>query len=118
MDEEDFKRIEVIVDKKLQNFFNHLNSIYYRLESIEKRIANLEFDLKPIDHRILTMSLDEFDFTIRTSNVLKKLNIHTLKDLCTMTEIDLLTAKNCGRKVLEEIKKFLESHFLRLGMGN
>jgi DNA-directed RNA polymerase alpha subunit len=44
---------------------------------------------------------------VRALNVLKSLNIKTLRDLNETTTTELLNAKNCGRKTLNEIMKFL-----------
>lgn len=118
MNEELVQKFELILEKKFENYFKHLNSIYYILEEIKKRIGNLEFDLKPIDSHILNMDIDNFDLTIRTTNVLKKVGVKKVRDLCLLTELDLLQIRECGRKTITEIKNFLDSHSLRLNMGD
>lgn len=118
MTEELIQKFELILDRKLDNYFKHLNSIYYILEDIKKRIGNLEFDLKPIDSHILNMNIEDFNLSIRTLNILKKVMVKKVRDLCALNEMDLLLINSCGRKALREIKDFLESHSLRLGMGD
>jgi DNA-directed RNA polymerase subunit alpha len=58
--------------------------------------------------------IDEFGFTNRTQNCLKKAGILTLKDLMAKTEDDLLGIRNFGRKSLMEIRAKLEEVGLEL----
>lgn len=56
---------------------------------------------------LLKKSIEELEFSIRTSNCLRDANIKTLADLCSHTENELLMMKNFGRKSLWEIKEKL-----------
>lgn len=60
--------------------------------------------------------IDDLELSIRGANVLLTLDITTLGQLAQMTETELLTTKNCGRKVLKEMTFHLAEHGLRLGM--
>lgn len=65
----------------------------------------------------LGQTVDELELSVRAQNCLKKANIKTVRDLVLVTEKDLLSNKNFGRKSLEEIKKVLDCLGLKLGMS-
>jgi len=56
-------------------------------------------------------SIDELELSPRISNCLKKANIHTLADLLSYTEEDLLKIKNFGRKSVEQVSLVLRKRF-------
>ncbi|NLI00907.1 MAG: DNA-directed RNA polymerase subunit alpha [Chthonomonadales bacterium] len=58
--------------------------------------------------------IEEMDFSVRTSNCLKKANILTLGELIQATEADLMHLKNFGKKSLDEVKAKLEMRGLAL----
>lgn len=59
----------------------------------------------------------DFELSVRARTCLKKMNIRTLGDLLRITEAELMSYKNFGESSLEEIKRMLKSHNLRLGQG-
>ena len=59
---------------------------------------------------------DVAEFSVRSRNSLQKESIHTLGDLISRTEEDMLGIDNFGRKSLMEIHEFLDEHGLRFGM--
>ncbi|MBQ9275969.1 MAG: DNA-directed RNA polymerase subunit alpha, partial [Clostridia bacterium] len=63
--------------------------------------------------KILEMSVEDLDLSVRSYNCLKRANIHTVEDLTKRTEDDMLKVRNLGRKSLEEVVKKLED----LGLG-
>jgi len=63
--------------------------------------------------KILDMSVEDLDLSVRSYNCLKRANIHTVEDLTKRTEDDMLKVRNLGRKSLEEVVKKLED----LGLG-
>ena len=64
--------------------------------------------------KILEMSIDELELSVRSYNCLKRANIHTVEDLTKKTEDDMLKVRNLGRKSLEEVIQKLESYGLAL----
>lgn len=64
--------------------------------------------------KILEMSIEEMDLSIRSYNCLKRANIHTVEDLTKKTEDDMLKVRNLGKKSLDEIIHKLESYGLHL----
>ena len=63
---------------------------------------------------VLSMTIEELDFSVRSFNCLKRANINTVEDLINRTEDDMMKVRNLGRKSLEEVINKLESLGLRL----
>ncbi len=63
--------------------------------------------------KVLEMSVEDLDLSVRSYNCLKRANIHTVDDLTRRTEEDMLKVRNLGKKSLEEVIKKLED----LGLG-
>lgn len=59
--------------------------------------------------RILEMTLEDLDFSVRSFNCLKRAGVVTVEDLIKLTEEDLMKVRNLGRKSLEEVIKKIES---------
>lgn len=53
--------------------------------------------------RILEMSIEELDLSVRSYNCLKRAGINTVEDLALKTEEDMMKVRNLGRKSLEEV---------------
>ena len=65
---------------------------------------------------VLAKRIDELDLSVRSANCLKNANIHTLHDLVTRSEKEMLETKNFGRKSLQEVQDILSKLGLHLGM--
>jgi DNA-directed RNA polymerase subunit alpha len=66
--------------------------------------------------KVLGMSIDEIELSVRASNCIQKANIKTIGDLVQKSEGEMLKYKNFGKKSLNEIKKILTDMGLSLGM--
>ena len=64
--------------------------------------------------KVLEMSIEDLDLSVRSYNCLKRANIHTVEALTKRTEEDMLKVRNLGRKSLEEVVKKLEDLGLSL----
>ena len=64
--------------------------------------------------RILEMTIEEMDLSVRSYNCLKRANIHTVEDLTKKTEDDMLKVRNLGKKSLDEVIFKLDSYGLKL----
>lgn len=53
--------------------------------------------------KVLEMSVEEMDLSVRSYNCLKRAGIHTVADLTRKTEEDMLKVRNLGRKSLDEV---------------
>ncbi len=65
---------------------------------------------------LLNTPVEEFDFSVRASNVMKSANIKVIGDLVSRTEQEMLKFKNFGRKSLVEIKGIFDGLGLSFGM--
>jgi DNA-directed RNA polymerase subunit alpha len=66
--------------------------------------------------KILKMSVDELELSVRSHNCLRSANIKTLADLVRRSESELLKFRNFGRKSLAELSEIVEQHGLIFGM--
>ena len=53
----------------------------------------------------LDVKLEDLEFTPRTHNCLKGLNVKDLEDILNLTKIDLMKTRNMGKKSIEEIEE-------------
>lgn len=65
---------------------------------------------------VLRIPVTDFELSVRARNCLQRMNIHTLGDLVSRTESELLSFKNFGETSLQEVKDILLMKGLRLGM--
>jgi DNA-directed RNA polymerase subunit alpha len=53
--------------------------------------------------KVLEMSIDELELSVRSHNCLKRAGINTVAELCNKTSDDMMKVRNLGRKSLEEV---------------
>ena len=53
--------------------------------------------------KIMEMTIDDMDLSVRSYNCLKRANINTVEDLISKTEDEMMKVRNLGRKSLEEV---------------
>ncbi len=53
--------------------------------------------------KVLEMTIEELDLSVRSFNCLKRANINTVQDLTEKTEDEMMKVRNLGRKSLEEV---------------
>lgn len=66
--------------------------------------------------KILDMTIEEFDMSVRSYNCLKRAGINTVQELTQRTEEDMMKVRNLGRKSLEEVMEKLNELNLSLRM--
>lgn len=59
--------------------------------------------------KILEMTIEELDLSVRSFNCLKRAGINTVEDLISKSEEDMMKVRNLGRKSLDEVVIKLES---------
>ena len=64
--------------------------------------------------RVLEMTIEELDLSVRSFNCLKRAGINTVEDLTTKTEDDMMKVRNLGKKSLDEVINKLHSFGLSL----
>ena len=71
---------------------------------------------KEEDHRdkVLELTIEELDLSVRSFNCLKRANINTVEDLISKTGEDMMKVRNLGKKSLEEVQNKLAAMGLSL----
>ena len=54
--------------------------------------------------KVLEMTIEELDLSVRSFNCLKRANINTVEDLISKTQDEMIKVRNLGRKSLEEVE--------------
>ena len=72
-------------------------------DSIGTRSTVVEREVQQTDS-VLKMTIEELDLSVRSFNCLKRANIHTVEDLTTKTQEEMIKVRNLGRKSLEEVE--------------
>jgi DNA-directed RNA polymerase subunit alpha len=86
--------------------------------------SQVEFDETPEEvsqentrlKKLLNMSVNEIELSVRAANCLNNANITTVGQLAMKTEAEMLKYRNFGKKSLNEIKEKLQQLGLSLGM--
>ncbi|MBO7156175.1 MAG: DNA-directed RNA polymerase subunit alpha, partial [Clostridia bacterium] len=86
---------------------DHLKLFIDLLEGMNGRDILISRDDKDND-KVLYMSIEELDLSVRPLNCLKRAGIYTVEDLTKKTEEDMLKVRNLGRKSLDEVIRKLE----------
>lgn len=80
-------------------------------------MANTEILVSPEEDKnskIMSMSIDELELSVRSHNCLKRANINTVEDLVKKSKDDMLKVKNLGAKSLEEVIEKINNLGLKL----
>ena len=87
-------------------------------EEEEEEEATFPEEEEDDSSKVLDMTIEDLDLSVRSFNCLKRANINTVADLAEKTEDDMMKVRNLGRKSLEEVKKKLEELGLTLKQNN
>ncbi|MCR1934488.1 DNA-directed RNA polymerase subunit alpha [Clostridium tepidum] len=63
--------------------------------------------------KVLEMTIEELDLSVRSYNCLKRAGINTVQELCERSMDDMMKVRNLGKKSLEEVEQKLDA----LGLG-
>ncbi|MCD8191929.1 MAG: DNA-directed RNA polymerase subunit alpha [Oscillospiraceae bacterium] len=66
--------------------------------------------------KVLEMTIEELDLSVRSFNCLKRANINTVEDLISKTQDEMIKVRNLGRKSLEEVE--LKLAMMGLSLSN
>ncbi|MBE6987760.1 MAG: DNA-directed RNA polymerase subunit alpha [Clostridia bacterium] len=69
-------------------------------------------------NKVLDMTIEELDLSVRSFNCLKRAGINTVGDLMNTTEEEMMKVRNLGRKSLEEVIKKMADLNLLLSKGD
>ncbi|HUK83039.1 MAG TPA: DNA-directed RNA polymerase subunit alpha [Verrucomicrobiae bacterium] len=101
-----------ILRHHLDVFCDYDKNMVIEFEEAEERVSAEQAKLK----RILNMSVNEIELSVRAANCLNNANITTVGQLAMKTEQEMLKYRNFGKKSLNEIKEKLSALGLALGM--
>ena len=59
--------------------------------------------------KVLEMTIEELDLSVRSFNCLKRAGINTVEDLISKSEEEMMKVRNLGRKSLEEVLAKLDA---------
>ena len=68
--------------------------------------------------KVLEMSIDELELSVRSYNCLKRAGINTVEELTNKTPDDMMKVRNLGRKSLDEVYAKLKELGLSLRTGD
>jgi len=100
-----------IIRKHLDVFVNYDENLI-EFDEAPESVSKENSALK----KLLNMSVNEIELSVRAANCLNNANITTVGQLSQKTEAEMLKYRNFGKKSLNEIKEKLQEYGLSLGM--
>ena len=64
--------------------------------------------------KVLSMSIEDLELSVRSSNCLRRAGINTVEELCNKTSDDMMKVRNLGKKSLDEVLLKLKEMGLHL----
>ena len=86
----------------------HLNLFVNMSDDAKNAVIMVERE-ETKKEKVLEMTIEELDLSVRSFNCLKRAGIDTVEDLINRTEEDMIKVRNLGRKSLEEVIQKLHS---------
>ena len=106
------------VSKATANLIDQLKLFKHVDGTAEKSADGEEEDLMQIpamaqpsddeNSKVLDMTIEDLDLSVRSFNCLKRASINVVGDLVVKTEDEMMKVRNLGRKSLDEVRKKLE----------
>ncbi|GAA0225641.1 DNA-directed RNA polymerase subunit alpha [Metaclostridioides mangenotii] len=84
---------------------------------LTEHVSNVEIMVEKEEdqkEKVLEMTIEELDLSVRSYNCLKRAGINTVEELANKSEDDMMKVRNLGKKSLEEVIQKLEELGLRL----
>ena len=91
----------------------HLN-LFVDLSDEAKNAEIMVESIATVKEKVLEMTIEELDMSVRSFNCLKRAGIDTVEDLISRTEDEMIRVRNLGKKSLEEVINKLHSLGLEL----
>ena len=90
----------------------HLN-MFVELTDMAMNMEVMSETQNDTTNKVLDMTIEELDLSVRSYNCLKRAGIQTVQDLASKSEDDMIKVRNLGKKSLKEVKEKL----IELGLG-
>ena len=94
-------------------FSEHLN-LFIGLTDEAKDVEIMVEKEEDQKEKVMEMTIEELDLSVRSYNCLKRAGINTVQELSQKTEEDMMKVRNLGRKSLDEVKSKLDELGLSL----
>jgi DNA-directed RNA polymerase subunit alpha len=105
------KTAAAVLRRHLDVFVDYSNDEALEFDADDRKGADERERLR----KLLNMSVNEIELSVRAANCLNNANITTVGELAQKTEADMLKYRNFGRKSLNEIKEKMKELGLCLG---
>ena len=83
-----------------------MNDLLKLFVDLSDDAKNTEIMVEPTENKkekVLEMTIEELDLSVRSYNCLKRAGINTVEDLTNKSEEDMMKVRNLGRKSLDEV---------------
>ena len=83
-----------------------MNDLLRLFVDLSDDAKNTEVIVEPTENKkekVLEMTIEELDLSVRSYNCLKRASINTVEDLTNKSEEDMMKVRNLGKKSLEEV---------------
>ncbi|GAB5406727.1 MAG: DNA-directed RNA polymerase subunit alpha C-terminal domain-containing protein [Aureliella sp.] len=117
-DRNDFAKAQACYKRVLDVFPDHPRARLYMKDASASGNVQYDEDAARQNERLsqlLSVSVNDFELSVRSRNCLAKMGVATLGDLVRTSEQQLLASKNFGETSLVEIREMLSSKGLSLG---
>jgi DNA-directed RNA polymerase subunit alpha len=120
----DFDRLVIDVETKasidprdaIASAGSTLVELFGLARELNVEAEGIDIGPSPVDEQLaadLALPIEDLDFSVRSYNCLKREGIHTVGELITRSEQDLLDIRNFGQKSIDEVKEKL----VEMGLG-
>ena len=79
--------------------------MFIDLSEIAKTMSIMSQKELSLKDKLLETPIEELEFSVRSYNCLKRAGIHTVADIVSKTEQDMIKVRNLGKKSLDEVMK-------------
>ncbi|MFO0904860.1 MAG: DNA-directed RNA polymerase subunit alpha C-terminal domain-containing protein [Pirellulales bacterium] len=116
-DRQQYERAMACYQRILDAFPDHARARLYMKDAAAAGVSADDGGYKSHDRLAQTLSrpITDFELSVRSRNVLQKMNIKSIGDLVRVTEQELLSSKNFGETSLVEIRDMLTAMGLAIG---
>ena len=90
----------------------HLN-MFVELTDMAMNMEVMSETEEDTSNKVLDMTIEELDLSVRSYNCLKRAGIQTVQELASKSEDDMIKVRNLGKKSLKEVNEKL----IELGLG-
>ncbi len=102
-------RADEAVSMSAKVLMEHLELFLDLAEGISETESIMAVKSDNDKEKVLDLTIDELDLSVRSFNCLKRAGINTVEDLIYKTEEEMMKVRNLGRKSLEEVIAKLNS---------